>query len=242
MNTMTGKKELRGLTALLDQRFYPNYQSEQVIFERHIERYLDSDSIVLDAGCGSGAIRYDYKHRVKLLVGCDVTELATKNPNLHYGIVANLERIPFPDDYFHLIFSRYVMEHLENPAVVFRELSRVLRMGGRIVLLTPNLHHYVTMISRFTSHSFHEKVAILRSNRIEDTFPTFYKANSRRDLVELCNGSGMEIETYRTIEAKPNYLTLSPITYAAGILYERLVNRFELLADFRINVLLVARK
>lgn len=45
---------------------------------------------------------------------------------------------PFPDQSFDLIFTVEVIEHLENPRHVMRELHRLLRPGGVLILTTPN--------------------------------------------------------------------------------------------------------
>lgn len=45
---------------------------------------------------------------------------------------------PFPDESFDLIFAVEVIEHLENPRHVLRELHRLLTPGGVLVLTTPN--------------------------------------------------------------------------------------------------------
>jgi hypothetical protein len=44
------------------------------------------------------------------------------------------------------------------------------------------------------------------------------------------------------IEGRPEYLRLSPITYAPGILYERIVNSTPLLARLRVVLMVVLRK
>src|SRR5262247_3281444 len=71
--------------------FYPDYRTESEIFHDRVSRYLTRDSVVLDAGCGSGDFfPYSWKHQVKLLVGCDAAGQVASNPNLVCGALANL--------------------------------------------------------------------------------------------------------------------------------------------------------
>jgi SAM-dependent methyltransferase len=232
---------LTGITAWLDRHFYARYVSEEDLFRERIESLLTRSSIVLDAGCGRGLFNHDYKHRSAFLVGCDLTPRIGENEDVHVVAMANLNALPFPDASFDLVFSRYVVEHLTEPQEVFREIARVLKAGGYLIVLTPNAYHYVSLVGRFTPHVFHEVVARIRGNRCEDTFPTAYKANTRRQLTNCFSLAQLEIVEYCTHEAKPNYLTVSPVTYAAGILYERLVNRFDALQSLRISIVAVAQ-
>lgn len=235
-------KPLTGITGWLDRRFYARYKSEEDLFCEQIERFLTPSSVVLDAGCGRGSFSYDYKDRVTFLVGCDLTPRVGENINIHSAATANLSALPFSDASYDLVFSRYVVEHLTEPQRVFREIARVLKIGGHLIVLTPNAYHYVSLIGRITPHAFHELVASMRGNRSEDTFPTVYRANTRRQLTSFLSLAQLEIVDCCAYEAKPNYLTMSPVTYAAGILYERLVNRFNALQSLRVSIIAVARR
>lgn len=53
-------------------------------------------------------------------------------------IVADIQALPFANESFDLIVSCETIEHLPDPALGLRELARVLRAGGRLVLTTPN--------------------------------------------------------------------------------------------------------
>lgn len=237
------KKELTGLTGWLDKTFYSDERYQSDIFRDTIDRFIQSGQSVLDAGCGRGALfPYDYKDQVGFMCGSDLTPLIGENQNIHSGLIANLDDAPFADNSFDLIFSRYVLEHLEHPERSFNEIARILKPGGRLICLTPNNYHYVPLISNLTPHSFHERIANLRGNLAQDTFPTFYRANTRQQIGRLCQDAGLQVAEFITQEAKPNYLIMSPVTYAAGIVYERLVNQFQLLSFLRVTIVLVAQK
>ena len=235
-------RSLTGITGWLDKRFYSNLKGEGDLFFEYIERYLTPQSVVLDAGCGRGSVTYNYKDQVAFLCGCDLTPLIGENTNVHGAVVADLSILPFPNASFDVVFSRYVLEHLCEPHNVFREIARILKPDGHLIVLTPNAYHYVGLISRLTPHVFHERIARTRGNLSCATFPTFYRANTRRQLTRLFSLVRLKVVDYCAYEVRPNYLIMSPVTFAAGILYERLVNQFNALSFLRVSIIAVARK
>jgi hypothetical protein len=52
----------------------------------------------------------------------------------------------------------------------------------------------------------------------------------------------MQIEQLYQFETEPEYLAFSTPSYALGVGFERLVNRFEALKHLRVNLLAVGRK
>ena len=91
-------------------------------------------------------------------------------------------------------------------------------------------------------HSFHLKYNSWRGVDSHDIFRTEYKANTSGRLRELYAAAGLEVERLEQFETEPEYLAFSLPTYAAGVAYERLVNRFGLLRNLRVNLLAVGRK
>jgi SAM-dependent methyltransferase len=68
-------------------------------------------------------------------VGSDIDAARYRHiENMH---TADLTRMPFPDDDFDLVICSHVLEHVPDDAAAMREILRILRPGGRALLLTP---------------------------------------------------------------------------------------------------------
>lgn len=225
------------LTRWMDRTLYPDHQDnwDDEAFRRLILRHLRPDMHVLDVGAGAGIVpQLDFSGRAARICGLDPDERVTSNPNLDEGRVGYAEEIPWGDASFDLAFSDNVLEHLENPEEVFREISRVLRPGGLLLVKTTNRRHYMPLIARMTPHGFHRFYNSLRGRDPDDTFPTTYRVNTRGDLKRCAESAGLRLEEVELIEGRPEYLRLTAPTYLAGLAFERIVNRFDALAPFRI--------
>ena len=165
-----------------------------------------------------------------------------RNRNIDAAARADLARLPFRDGVFDIAISSHVAEHLTQPDRVFGELARVLKPGGRLLILTPNRWHYVTISSALLPHRVHVKFNEWRGVDAHDIFPTVYRANTARRLRSLYERSGFDIERLEQFETEPEYLAFSTPTYALGVAYERAVNRVGLLRNLRVNLLAVGRK
>jgi SAM-dependent methyltransferase len=103
----------------------------------------------LDAGCGDG--RYFRAFAGELperRAGVDISERILETARAHDPGAdlrqANLESLPFADGEFDLVLSTQVIEHVLDPPLAARELARVLRPGGRLVISTDNARPRLT--------------------------------------------------------------------------------------------------
>ena len=183
--------------------------SNDPAFLRLIHDSVWPDSRVLDAGAGAGEMfPYDLKSKVREIVGVDLDPRVVSNPQLHRGIRASLEEIPVEDSSFDVVFCRYVIEHVEDPARFLAEVYRVLKPGGMFLFLTPNKWHYVSIGSRITPQRFHVWYNRKRGREDEDTFPTTYPLNTAKDIRKHLKDAGFEERDLIFRENCPNYLTL----------------------------------
>lgn len=99
---------------------------------------------ILDFGCGDGElINYIKNTNPKSqLYGVDVSKKIInlnrkKIKHAKFYTVDDGEKLPFPNNYFDFIVSTDVIEHVYNTDVTFKELSRVLKPKGKLLLSTP---------------------------------------------------------------------------------------------------------
>lgn len=225
------------LVAWLDRTVYPQFADswDNEFFRHALMPHVRRSTFALDLGAGAGIVaEMNLRGLGARIAGVDLDPRVETNPFLDEGRLGRAEEIPYPDASFDLVFSANVLEHLTEPERAFREIARVLRPGGRLLVKTPNRWHYVPLIARWTPHRVHEIVASWRGRQAGDTFPTLYRANSGSALRRLAASAGLEVIRIRRVEGRPEYLRLSAITYAVGIAYERIVNATEILAPLRL--------
>lgn len=227
----------RSLVTKLDEAFYPGIGErwDDCLFRQFILPHVTYQTSMLDLGAGSGRIlQMNFRGVVAKVCGIDLDPRVTTNPLLDEAKLTDGSHIPYPDESFDIVVADNVVEHIADPAVVFREVGRVLKPGGRFLFKTPNKHHYMPLIARITPHSFHRLINRLRGRDETQTFPTLYRANCRSDVVRIASETGFAVASLQRIEGRPEYMRLAWPLYLLGIAYERIVNRFAALEPFRI--------
>jgi SAM-dependent methyltransferase len=233
------------LTHWMDRAWYPNHAKnwDDQLFREAILRILKPEMTMLDLGAGAGIVdQMNFRELASRVCGVDLDPRVVDNPFLDEGRVSDAGEIPFPDESFDIVFSDNVLEHLEIPDQVFREVARVLKRGGAFMFKTPNKWHYMPAIARITPHGFHQFVNRIRGRAEIDTFPTRYLANTKADIARLANETGFDVISIDRVEGRPEYLRMTAPTYFLGMLYERVVNSIEGLAPFRVLLVGTMRK
>ena len=164
-------------------------------------------------------------------------------PNGEPGRDYDGRHVALSSDSVDLIMSRSVFEHLVEPQAVYAEFARVLRVGGKAIVLTANMWDYGTLAARLVPNRFHGRVVkVVEGRAEEDTFPTAYRTNTRRDVSRLAQGAGLNVVSFEYLSQYPNYLLFNGAIFFVGMCFEKLIARFDVLAFLRGWILVTLEK
>lgn len=155
-------------------RYYPeNYRTRETLksaarIERRMRKYktkrrallfknpwyinFPAETIVLDIGCGVGELLLRLKELSCNAYGADVDEITSKylheTMNLNVAVCDIDSGTPFSDNFFDVIIMRHSLEHVHNPADVLREVKKIMKPGGLLVIGVPNIDSFVSKITK----------------------------------------------------------------------------------------------
>lgn len=99
--------------------------------------------MILDVACGPGTVVAAFAPHVAHAAGLDATDamirqartLAARQSLDHVSwYVGDVYALPFDDGAFDIVTCRFAFHHFENPAAALREMLRVCKSGGRVVV------------------------------------------------------------------------------------------------------------
>ena len=116
--------------------------------ERRVREYIISKipegvNSILDVGCGKGWIAKEFLQKGKTVVSLDIS---TTNPAIvnklysspkHFAVAADSFHLPFNDNSFDRVIASEIIEHVFDPAEFVKELFRVVKKDGSLVITTP---------------------------------------------------------------------------------------------------------
>ena len=119
--------------------------AERAAWDRILDLALEGRGPLeaLDAGCGTGFLSFELAARGHHVTGVDfapamLAEARRKAAQQNFAVrfeEADAERLPFPSASFDLAISRHLLWTLPHPEAAIDEWIRVLRPGGRLVVI-----------------------------------------------------------------------------------------------------------
>ena len=142
---------------------------------------------VLDVACGPGIVVCAFASLVEHATGIDLTPaMIERGQTLQAGKglrnvtwrTSDLVPLPFPDESFSIVTSRYAFHHLLSPQAALSEMQRVCKIGGKVVL-----------IDAMASAGLEQADAFNRMERLRD--PSHVRALTLAEMQELFEKVGL---------------------------------------------------
>jgi 2-polyprenyl-3-methyl-5-hydroxy-6-metoxy-1,4-benzoquinol methylase len=193
---------------------------------RALEGRHSGGGTLVDVGCGSGNLWRVVRDRFESYVGVDAVRYEALPADVAFCQTdLDAGRVPLPDDLGEVVAAVETIEHLENPRALVRELVRLAKPGGWIVITTPNQLSLLSLLTLAVKGRF---------SAFQDVhYPAHVTALLSVDLMRMAAEGGL-------LDARIAYshrgrIALTPWHYPAPL--TRLFPRA--LSD---NLLLIARK
>jgi SAM-dependent methyltransferase len=132
---------------------------------------------VLDLGCGTGVDLVRFARGKARVVGVDLSEAAVRLAQQNVGhqhlqaalVVADGERLPFPDNDFDYVFAHGVVQYTANGRRLVDEVRRVLKPGGEAVFQGYNRISWLNALSKLMKVDLeHEGAPVLHKYSPEE--------------------------------------------------------------------------
>ena len=159
---------------------------------------------ILEAGCGQRWL-IDLEGIEFKLVGVDLDPAALdirlkQNADLDEAIVGDLQTVELPANHFDVIYSSFVLEHVERAHLVLENFVRWLKPGGVVVVRVPDRNSFRGLLTRLSPHWFHVwyyRFILHNHNAGRPGFapyPTYYDpVISRIGMRSFCRDHGLSL-------------------------------------------------
>jgi SAM-dependent methyltransferase len=122
---------------------YSQYWWSNRYYARLASRFGPPHGKVLELGCGMGHLLSWLSPRYQVY-GTDINPWALSQamdnvPEGNFILISADECLAFPKASMDVVIAKHVVEHLKYPEQAIAEISRVIKPGGLLILVTPNL-------------------------------------------------------------------------------------------------------
>jgi len=220
------------------QRLYHGSRTIHDEFDDELAPLITPETVLLDVGCGRKGIMERYVGRTRLAVGVDLSLDALKrNRVLDRLARAEAHRLPFKDHSFDVILTQWLVEHLERPDLACAEMARVLRPGGRMLIVTNSVYHPMMFLSAVLPAGLRDraKKRVFPPEYEEDTFTTYYRCNSARRVRRLLSPLSLARVRFK-YAGDVSIFVFSRVVIGLAMLYEKITD-LPLLRPMKMHIL-----
>lgn len=159
----------------LSARCLPGEPFRWELYDRRLREALHGAGLWLDLGAGSADFT---RENADLAAGVGV-DLTLPPAHSDRYVVADILALPFRNGSTGAVSLRFVAEHLSSPKNAWAECARVLRPGGKLLILTTNTHSPLVAAARLIPENLRRRL-ISRLYRVpfEAVLPVFHRWNT----------------------------------------------------------------
>ena len=207
------------------RRLKPKWLDSLNLYRNLIDSYTTSETRILDVGCGHGDFLKPVHDKTIHSYGLDSDkDTLAKNLFIKNKMVGTVEKIPFESNFFDLVVSAWVLEHLVDPQKAFEEIFRVLKPGGKVIFLTPNVWNYNVWIIRLIPEKFHDFFTRKLYDRQEhDAFPKQYRINSVKKIAKTLESIGFK-KSQLVLNGDPSYISFNTLLFKFACFLEKILD------------------
>lgn len=142
--------------------------------------------VLLDVGCGTGTLHTSVRSLCERYIGTDAVLHEGFPPGAEF-VQANLDAnsVALPDGVCDVVACVETIEHVENPRALVRELIRLTRPGGWIVITTPNQLSVLSKVGLVMKNEF------VHFQERPGLYPAHISALLEIDLRRMCRENGL---------------------------------------------------
>jgi len=201
----------------------PTLHENRRLHEAIIAQVPKEAKEILDIGCGKAWVAGYFAPRKDLVCSFDISTTNTEKAvqtypvDNHVAVVGDVYHLPFQENTFDALISAEVIEHVPEVEAYLRELIRVCRPGGKIIISTP----------------YDEKIAMhlcVHCNRPTPSHAHLHTFNRAKVAAILEPFKGLKWETQvlsnKALLKLRTHLILQFLPFSLWRMVDRLANRF----------------
>ncbi len=202
---------------------------------------------LLDVGCGPGTITnigfYNKAKEKYKIYGIDFLEnnikLIKQRFSLGIFLKGKAEKLPYENNYFDIVISHHLLEHVKNPQTVIKEMARVSKKGALLHIAVPHErfeniispqiphymaegHHHEQIFTKEIVISLLEKQSFEIVSVKNDKWPIFIIIFFLTKLSHFTKKVNMQDQTGVFLVGKNNYLANKSFYSVYSFLYSLL--------------------
>ncbi len=186
------------LNVVCDKKIRPINTYPGKLIDYLINRYkLEKGLKLLEPGLGRGEFLLEFKKRGMECYGVDISSFAgsnLKDINIQTGVDFDKDKLPYEDNFFDIIYSKSLMEHISNPENFLNEAYRILKPGGKIICMIPDWEANYKIY--FDDH----------------THKTPFTIESLQNILKICDFNNIDVAKFRQLPITWKYPLINLIS------------------------------